>query len=126
VLLAVGPAVRCVGYRRREWFLQNASHASAGDHLLDCNDPFGDSFLLNHDAARMQIRWWRRSNAERPLPVKQRAADKSRLVSSLTRVYATLPKMDRFTLSSNNSSAIIPEQHKVTEILVSVNTINLH
>ena len=89
--------VRCSAYRpsSRWWSLQNAGHASDGDHLLDCNDPFGDFFLLNHDGARMPISW-RRPAA----PVKQRVADKSRLVSSLTRVYARLPTMDRSTLSS--------------------------
>jgi len=50
------------GRWRHGWSLQDASHASAGDHLLDCNDPFGDSFLLNHDAARMPIS---RRDAER-------------------------------------------------------------
>ena len=68
--------MRCSARRRRGWSPQNAGHASAGDHLLDCNDPFGDSFLLNHDGARMPISW-RRPAA----PVKQRVADKSRLVA---------------------------------------------
>jgi len=74
-------SVRC---RRRVRPLQDAGHASDGDHLLDCNDPFGDSFLLNHDGARMPISC--------ATPVKQRVADKSRRVSPLTRVYARMPR----------------------------------
>ena len=51
----------------------------------------------------MPISQWRRPAA----PVKQRVVDKSRLVSSLTRVYARLPTMDRSTLGSKAALLIV-------------------